>query len=180
MKCIFLPFQYWCSCISPKKLGFFFPSTGTRCWEAGAGSCPWPPRCLRLARWTGRSSAVVAFASSLPERDTWWGLLQLNKWSVRLGRLPQRRLSYPVFCFVLQPDILAMAHVHRLTPSPALIFTTVIALIVLIPGDFQSIVNYFRWFACVYYLWILQFLEAGEEHWSMDCICLKCLCMAVF
>lgn len=38
-----------------------------------------------------------------------------------------------------------MAHVHRLTPSPALIFTTIISLVVLIPGDFQSIVNYFRW-----------------------------------
>lgn len=38
-----------------------------------------------------------------------------------------------------------MAHVRRLTPSPALIFTTIIALVVLIPGDFQSIVNYFRY-----------------------------------
>lgn len=38
-----------------------------------------------------------------------------------------------------------MAHVHRLTPSPALIFSTIISLVVLIPGDFQSIVNYFRW-----------------------------------
>ena len=43
-----------------------------------------------------------------------------------------------------QPGILAMAHVQRLTPSPALIFTTAISLVVLIPGDFQSIVNYFR------------------------------------
>uniref|UniRef100_A0A8B9JPP3 Zmp:0000001267 n=1 Tax=Astyanax mexicanus TaxID=7994 RepID=A0A8B9JPP3_ASTMX len=43
-----------------------------------------------------------------------------------------------------QPDILAMAHVRRLTPSPALIFTTVISLIVLIPGDFEGIVNFFR------------------------------------
>uniref|UniRef100_A0A673MNF2 Zmp:0000001267 n=1 Tax=Sinocyclocheilus rhinocerous TaxID=307959 RepID=A0A673MNF2_9TELE len=43
------------------------------------------------------------------------------------------------------PDILAMAHMCRLTPSPALIFNTIIALIVLIPGDFQAIVNYFRY-----------------------------------
>uniref|UniRef100_A0A3B4BJ63 b(0,+)-type amino acid transporter 1 n=1 Tax=Periophthalmus magnuspinnatus TaxID=409849 RepID=A0A3B4BJ63_9GOBI len=58
-------------------------------------------------------------------------------------------------CFVaareghmFQPDILAMAHVRRLTPSPALIFTTFVSLLVLIPGDFQSIVNYFftAWF----------------------------------
>uniref|UniRef100_A0A3Q3KCK2 b(0,+)-type amino acid transporter 1 n=1 Tax=Monopterus albus TaxID=43700 RepID=A0A3Q3KCK2_MONAL len=51
-------------------------------------------------------------------------------------------------CFVAareghMPDILAMAHIHRLTPSPALIFTTAVSLVVLIPGDFQSIVNFF-------------------------------------
>ncbi|KAF7665296.1 hypothetical protein LDENG_00144670 [Lucifuga dentata] len=49
------------------------------------------------------------------------------------------------------PDILAMAHVHRLTPSPALIFTTIISLLVLIPGDFQSIVNFFSFTAWFFY-----------------------------
>ncbi|XP_030247416.1 b(0,+)-type amino acid transporter 1-like isoform X1 [Sparus aurata] len=49
------------------------------------------------------------------------------------------------------PDILAMAHVHRLTPSPALIVTTIISLLVLIPGDFQSIVNYFSFTAWFFY-----------------------------
>uniref|UniRef100_A0A8B9JPT9 b(0,+)-type amino acid transporter 1 n=1 Tax=Astyanax mexicanus TaxID=7994 RepID=A0A8B9JPT9_ASTMX len=50
-----------------------------------------------------------------------------------------------------QPDILAMAHVRRLTPSPALIFTTVISLIVLIPGDFEGIVNFFSFTAWFFY-----------------------------
>uniref|UniRef100_A0A673C365 Zmp:0000001267 n=1 Tax=Sphaeramia orbicularis TaxID=375764 RepID=A0A673C365_9TELE len=59
-------------------------------------------------------------------------------------------------CFVAareghMPEILAMAHVHRLTPSPALIFTTIISLVVLIPGDFQSIVNYFSFTAWFFY-----------------------------
>uniref|UniRef100_A0A673C0J2 B(0,+)-type amino acid transporter 1-like n=1 Tax=Sphaeramia orbicularis TaxID=375764 RepID=A0A673C0J2_9TELE len=59
-------------------------------------------------------------------------------------------------CFVAareghMPEILAMAHVHRLTPSPALIFTTIISLVVLIPGDFQSIVNYFSFAAWFFY-----------------------------
>ncbi|XP_034714509.1 b(0,+)-type amino acid transporter 1 isoform X3 [Etheostoma cragini] len=49
------------------------------------------------------------------------------------------------------PDILAMAHVRRLTPSPALIFTTVVSLLVLIPGDFQSIVNFFSFTAWFFY-----------------------------
>uniref|UniRef100_A0A3B1KEQ0 b(0,+)-type amino acid transporter 1 n=1 Tax=Astyanax mexicanus TaxID=7994 RepID=A0A3B1KEQ0_ASTMX len=59
-------------------------------------------------------------------------------------------------CFVAareghMPDILAMAHVRRLTPSPALIFTTVISLIVLIPGDFEGIVNFFSFTAWFFY-----------------------------
>ncbi|XP_053365934.1 b(0,+)-type amino acid transporter 1-like isoform X2 [Clarias gariepinus] len=40
------------------------------------------------------------------------------------------------------PSILSMAHVRCLTPSPALTFTTIIAFIVLIPGNFRGIVNY--------------------------------------
>lgn len=57
-----------------------------------------------------------------------------------------------------------MAHVHRLTPSPALIFTTIISLVVLIPGDFQSIVNYFRWRLTLfllhfYFVWGWGFLS---------------------
>uniref|UniRef100_A0A673C344 Zmp:0000001267 n=1 Tax=Sphaeramia orbicularis TaxID=375764 RepID=A0A673C344_9TELE len=55
-------------------------------------------------------------------------------------------------CYIeTDPEILAMAHVHRLTPSPALIFTTIISLVVLIPGDFQSIVNYFSFTAWFFY-----------------------------
>uniref|UniRef100_A0A672LZ63 Zmp:0000001267 n=1 Tax=Sinocyclocheilus grahami TaxID=75366 RepID=A0A672LZ63_SINGR len=49
------------------------------------------------------------------------------------------------------PDILAMAHMCRLTPSPALIFNTIIALIALILGDFQAIVNYFSFAAWFFY-----------------------------
>ncbi|KAL6477522.1 hypothetical protein MHYP_G00133570 [Metynnis hypsauchen] len=59
-------------------------------------------------------------------------------------------------CFVAareghMPDILAMAHVRHLTPSPALIFTTIISLIVLIPGDFEGIVNFFSFTAWFFY-----------------------------
>ncbi|GLD47558.1 b(0,+)-type amino acid transporter 1-like protein [Lates japonicus] len=55
-------------------------------------------------------------------------------------------------CFVAareghMPDILAMAHVHRLTPSPALIFTTIISLVVLILGtSISSFFSFTAWF----------------------------------
>ncbi|KAI5618843.1 b(0,+)-type amino acid transporter 1-like isoform X1 [Silurus asotus] len=59
-------------------------------------------------------------------------------------------------CFVAareghMPSILSMAHVRHLTPSPALIFTTIIAFIVLIPGDFQNIINFFSFTSWFFY-----------------------------
>uniref|UniRef100_A0A8C2XN84 b(0,+)-type amino acid transporter 1 n=1 Tax=Cyclopterus lumpus TaxID=8103 RepID=A0A8C2XN84_CYCLU len=42
-------------------------------------------------------------------------------------------------------------YIVQLTPSPALIFTTIVSLLVLIPGDFQSIVNYFSFTAWFFY-----------------------------
>ncbi|KAM3595347.1 uncharacterized protein V6R79_022064 [Siganus canaliculatus] len=49
------------------------------------------------------------------------------------------------------PDILAMLHVHKLTPSPALMFTTIVSLVVLIIGDFKSIVSYSSFVSWVFY-----------------------------
>lgn len=37
-----------------------------------------------------------------------------------------------------------MVHVHRLTPTPALMFTTAVALVLVIPGNFSTIVNFMR------------------------------------
>ncbi|XP_046711767.1 b(0,+)-type amino acid transporter 1-like [Silurus meridionalis] len=59
-------------------------------------------------------------------------------------------------CFVAareghMPSILSMAHVKRLTLSPALIFSTIIAFVVLIPGDFQGIINYFSFTSWIFY-----------------------------
>ncbi|KAF7704631.1 b(0,+)-type amino acid transporter 1-like [Silurus meridionalis] len=59
-------------------------------------------------------------------------------------------------CFVAareghMPSILSMAHVRHLTPSPALTFTTIIAFIVLIPGDFQNIINFFSFTSWFFY-----------------------------
>ncbi|KAG8524798.1 b(0,+)-type amino acid transporter 1 [Galemys pyrenaicus] len=42
------------------------------------------------------------------------------------------------------PQILSMVHVHRLTPAPALMFTTAMALVLVIPGNFSTIINFLR------------------------------------
>ncbi|RXN24413.1 b(0,+)-type amino acid transporter 1-like protein [Labeo rohita] len=65
--------------------------------------------------------------------------------------MPEVNLPRALMIAIPMPDILAMAHMRRLTPSPALIFNTVIALIVLIPGDFQAIVNFFSFTAWFFY-----------------------------
>uniref|UniRef100_A0A8C6S4J1 Zmp:0000001267 n=1 Tax=Neogobius melanostomus TaxID=47308 RepID=A0A8C6S4J1_9GOBI len=52
------------------------------------------------------------------------------------------RLSFATAREGLFPEILSMVHVHRLSPTPSLIFTTFISLIVLLSGDFETIVNY--------------------------------------
>ncbi|XP_029317077.1 b(0,+)-type amino acid transporter 1-like [Cottoperca gobio] len=94
-----------------------------------------------------------------------WGNKMLGRWGwimsvaaalSAFGSLNGTFFSGGRLCFVAAreghlPDILAMAHVRRLTPSPALIFTTVVSLLVLIPGDFQSIVNYFSFTAWFFY-----------------------------
>ncbi|XP_044516293.1 b(0,+)-type amino acid transporter 1-like [Gracilinanus agilis] len=49
------------------------------------------------------------------------------------------------------PGILSMAHVRHLTPSPALAFTAAVALIMIIPGNFSSIVNF-----CSFVLWMIH------------------------
>ncbi|KAK7905255.1 hypothetical protein WMY93_017862 [Mugilogobius chulae] len=51
----------------------------------------------------------------------------------------------------LLPDILSMAHVRRLTPSTSLIFTTCISLVVIMSGDFETIVNYSSFAGWLFY-----------------------------
>uniref|UniRef100_F6TF65 b(0,+)-type amino acid transporter 1 n=1 Tax=Monodelphis domestica TaxID=13616 RepID=F6TF65_MONDO len=54
------------------------------------------------------------------------------------------------------PAILSMAHIQRLTPSPALTFTAVVALIMVVPGNFSSIVNF-----CSFVLWMIHGATMG-------------------
>ncbi|XP_071957373.1 b(0,+)-type amino acid transporter 1-like isoform X2 [Antedon mediterranea] len=48
-------------------------------------------------------------------------------------------------------EVISMVHVKRYTPFPALVFTSLVAIIMLIPGDFESLVNYFSFSAWLFY-----------------------------
>ncbi|XP_034015581.1 b(0,+)-type amino acid transporter 1-like [Thalassophryne amazonica] len=102
------------------------------------------------------SSTAVAVTWGNKMFGNWGWIMSVAAALSAFGSLNGTFFSGGRVCFVAareghMPDILSMAHVHRLTPSPALIFTTTISLIVLIPGDFQSIVNYFSFTAWFFY-----------------------------
>ncbi|XP_064159476.1 b(0,+)-type amino acid transporter 1 isoform X3 [Anguilla rostrata] len=102
------------------------------------------------------SSRAVAVTWGNKVLGSWGWLMSIAAALSAFGSLNGTFFSAGRICFVAareghMPDILAMAHVHRLTPSPALIFTTALALVVLIPGDFQSIVSYFSFTAWIFY-----------------------------
>ncbi|XP_034531011.1 b(0,+)-type amino acid transporter 1 isoform X3 [Notolabrus celidotus] len=102
------------------------------------------------------SSSAVAVTWGNKVLGSWGWIMSVAAALSAFGSLNGTFFSGGRVCFVAareghMPDILAMAHVHRLTPSPALIFTTIVSLIVLIPGDFQSIVNYFSFTAWFFY-----------------------------
>ncbi|KAG8124313.1 hypothetical protein E2320_019604, partial [Naja naja] len=46
-------------------------------------------------------------------------------------------------CLPFQPDFLSMVHIRYFTPFPALIFTSVVSIIMVIPASFNKIVNLF-------------------------------------
>lgn len=48
-------------------------------------------------------------------------------------------------------EILSMVHVKRITPAPALLFTSLLSILMLIPNDFDTLVNYFSFAAWLFY-----------------------------
>uniref|UniRef100_A0A673C0Z5 b(0,+)-type amino acid transporter 1 n=1 Tax=Sphaeramia orbicularis TaxID=375764 RepID=A0A673C0Z5_9TELE len=90
------------------------------------------------------SSNAVAITWGNKVLGSWGWIMSVAAALSAFGSLNGSLFGGSRMCFVAareghMPEILAMAHVHRLTPSPALIFTTIISLVVLIPGDFQSL-----------------------------------------
>ncbi|XP_016335236.1 b(0,+)-type amino acid transporter 1 [Sinocyclocheilus anshuiensis] len=102
------------------------------------------------------SSSAVAVTWGNKVLGGWGWVMSIAAALSAFGSLNGSFFSGGRVCYVAareghMPDILAMAHMCRLTPSPALIFNTIIALIVLIPGDFQALVNYFSFAAWFFY-----------------------------
>ncbi|XP_056111909.1 b(0,+)-type amino acid transporter 1 isoform X1 [Rhinichthys klamathensis goyatoka] len=102
------------------------------------------------------SSSAVAVTWGNKVLGGWGWVMSVAAAISAFGSLNGSFFSGGRVCYVAareghMPDILAMAHMHRRTPSPALIFNTIISLIVLIPGDFQAIVNFFSFTAWIFY-----------------------------
>uniref|UniRef100_A0A3P8R703 b(0,+)-type amino acid transporter 1 n=1 Tax=Astatotilapia calliptera TaxID=8154 RepID=A0A3P8R703_ASTCA len=82
------------------------------------------------------SSSAVAVTWGNKVLGSWGWVMSVAAALSAFGSLNGTFFSGGRVCFVAareghMPDILSMAHVHRLTPSPALIFTTIISLVVL-------------------------------------------------
>ncbi|XP_063298193.1 b(0,+)-type amino acid transporter 1-like [Pelobates fuscus] len=102
------------------------------------------------------STDAVAISWGIKVLGTWTWIITLGVALSTFGSANGTFFSGGRVCYVAAreghlPDILSMAHVNRLTPSPALIFTTFISLIMIIPSDFSSIVNLFSFTAWLFY-----------------------------
>ncbi|XP_048742291.1 b(0,+)-type amino acid transporter 1-like isoform X2 [Ostrea edulis] len=66
------------------------------------------------------------------------------------------------------PEVLSYVNARRLTPTPCIIFTTVVALLMLIPGDIGSLIDFFSFAAWMFYalaivsLMILRFTRKDD------------------
>uniref|UniRef100_A0A8C6R089 Solute carrier family 7 (cationic amino acid transporter, y+ system), member 15 n=1 Tax=Nannospalax galili TaxID=1026970 RepID=A0A8C6R089_NANGA len=50
-----------------------------------------------------------------------------------------------------EPQLISVVHMHHLTPAPALMFITAMALALIIPGEFSTIVNFVSFFSWLTY-----------------------------
>ncbi|KAG7328511.1 hypothetical protein KOW79_008455 [Hemibagrus wyckioides] len=101
-------------------------------------------------------SSAVAVTWGNKVLGSWGWVMSIAAALSSFGTLNGSFFSGGRICFVAareghMPSILSMAHVHRFTPSPALMFTSIIAFIVLIPGDFQGIINFFSFASWFFY-----------------------------
>ncbi|XP_040204470.1 b(0,+)-type amino acid transporter 1-like isoform X1 [Rana temporaria] len=102
------------------------------------------------------SSDAVAISWGLKVLGSWTWIMSLGAALSTFGSANGVFFSGGRVCFVAAreghlPNILSMVHVKRLTPSPALILTSAISLIMIIPSDFSTIVNYTSFTTWLFY-----------------------------
>lgn len=61
------------------------------------------------------------------------------------------RLSFAAARESHLPDLLAFIHVNKYTPSPALIFNAILAIAYVIPGNTDSLIDFFSFTAWLFY-----------------------------
>uniref|UniRef100_A0A4X2M4E2 b(0,+)-type amino acid transporter 1 n=1 Tax=Vombatus ursinus TaxID=29139 RepID=A0A4X2M4E2_VOMUR len=103
-----------------------------------------------------RGSSALAVTWGNQMLGGWAWLVPLSVALSTFGSVNGAFFSGSRVCYVAareghMPGILSMAHVQYLTPSPALTFTSAVALIMIIPGNFSSIVNF-----CSFILWMIH------------------------
>ncbi|XP_068959101.1 b(0,+)-type amino acid transporter 1-like [Petaurus breviceps papuanus] len=96
-----------------------------------------------------RDSSAVAVTWGNQILGDWAWLVPVSVALSTFGSVNGAFFSGSRVCYVAareghMPGILSMAHIQHLTPSPALTFTSAVALIMIIPGNFSSIVNFCR------------------------------------
>uniref|UniRef100_A0A663MNG7 b(0,+)-type amino acid transporter 1 n=1 Tax=Athene cunicularia TaxID=194338 RepID=A0A663MNG7_ATHCN len=96
------------------------------------------------------SSGAVAITWGDKVLGSWAWLISLSVALSTFGSSNGTFFSGGRVCYIAareghMPNILSMAHVRCLTPSPALLFTSTVSLIMIISGSFTSIVNFFRY-----------------------------------
>ncbi|KAJ6659244.1 hypothetical protein lerEdw1_019290 [Lerista edwardsae] len=102
------------------------------------------------------SSGAVAITWGNKVLGSWVWLISLSVALSSFGSANGTFFCGGRMCYIAareghMPDILSMAHVRRLTPSPALIFTAVVSVVMVIPGSFSQIVNLFSFTAWIFY-----------------------------
>uniref|UniRef100_A0A8B9QEZ7 b(0,+)-type amino acid transporter 1 n=1 Tax=Apteryx owenii TaxID=8824 RepID=A0A8B9QEZ7_APTOW len=110
------------------NVSYFAAMTPSELLSSGAVAVTWGDKVL--GSWAWLISLSVALSTFGSSNGTFFSGGRLCYIAAREGHMP---------------DILSMAHVRCLTPSPALIFTSAMSLIMILSGNFTTIVNFFRY-----------------------------------
>uniref|UniRef100_A0A8B9QR98 b(0,+)-type amino acid transporter 1 n=1 Tax=Anas platyrhynchos TaxID=8839 RepID=A0A8B9QR98_ANAPL len=116
------------------NVSYFAAMTPTELLTSGAVAVTWGDKVL--GSWAWLISLSVALSTFGSSNGTFFSGGRVCYIAAREGHMP---------------EILSMAHVRCLTPSPALLFTSAMSLVMVMSGNFTSIVNFFSFIAWFFY-----------------------------